>query len=202
MCLEENLPVAVEDLPQDIEVKDIATIEEAKEKFNEFIKLTKMLEIVIENSKEKCDDAKYSVQEAHDYDDAWYKIGSGKKKRRMITEAQVDLAEAVSSLQQGQALSFHYQRKLAEFCAICLSFAQKNEKQLTDLSNLLVEFVKKSEKEPAPSYVLDQVNSLRKQLEERKAEIEKQKKNKKIMFAAAIVIIVVLGSLLFATTNI
>ena len=201
MEFDENLPVAVDNLPEDIDIKGIKSIAEVQDKFNEFIKLSQYLEKSIAVSKQKCEEAQESVQEAKDYDDAWYKIGAGRKKTRMIAEAQVDLAEAVSVLQQGQALTFQYQKRLAEFCAICLQLVKNNTSKLDELSGLLLKFVEQSKNEPVPQYVLDNIDTLYAQVEERKAEIAKSNQNKKYMIAGIAIALILICYLLFTSMN-
>lgn len=201
MEFDKNLPVTVDNLPEDIDIKEIKSIAEAKDKFQEFIKLSQYLEKSIEISKQKCEDAKESVQDAREYKDSWWKIGSGRKKTRLIAEAQEDLADAVSVLQQGQALTFQYQKRLAEFCAVCLQLVKNNTNRIDELSNLLVKFVEQSKSEPVPQYVLDSIDTLYNQVQERKAEIEKSNQNKKYIIAGIAIAVVLISYLLFITMN-
>lgn len=201
MEFDRNLPVAVDNLPEDIDIKGIKNITEAKEKLQEFKTLSQYLEKSIEISEQKCDEAKESVQRAKNYSDSWYKIGSGRKKTRMIADAQEDLADAVSVLQQGQALTFQYQKRLAEFCAVCLQLVKNNTNRLEELSDLLVLFVEQSKSDPVPQYVLDSIDTLYNQVQERKAEIEKSNQNKKYIIAGIAIALVLIGYLLFITMN-
>lgn len=201
MEFDKNLPVAVDNLPEDIDVKGIKNIAEVKDKLHEFKTLSQYLEKSITVSKQKCEEAKESVQDAKNYDDAWYKIGSGRKKTRLIAEAQEDLSDAVSVLQQGQALTFQYQKRLAEFCVICLQLVKNNTSQIDELSGLLVKFVEEAKKEPVPQYVLDSIDTLYTQVEERKAEIAKSNQNKKYIIAGIVVALILIAYLFFTSVN-
>ncbi len=201
MEFDKNLPVAVDNLPEDIDVKGIKNIAEVKDKLHEFKTLSQYLEKSIAVSKQKCEEAKESVQDAKNYDDAWYKIGSGRKKTRLIAEAQEDLSDAVSVLQQGQALTFQYQKRLAEFCVICLQLVKNNTSQIDELSGLLVKFVEEAKKEPVPQYVLDSIDTLYTQVEERKAEIAKSNQNKKYIIAGIVVALILIAYLFFTSVN-
>lgn len=201
MEFDKNLPVAVDNLPEDIDVKGIKNIAEVKDKLHEFKTLSQYLEKSIAVSKQKCEEAKESVQDAKNYDDAWYKIGSGRKKTRLIAEAQEDLSDAVSVLQQGQALTFQYQKRLAEFCVICLQLVKNNTIQIDELSGLLVKFVEEAKKEPVPQYVLDSIDTLYTQVEERKAEIAKSNQNKKYIIAGIVVALILIAYLFFTSVN-
>lgn len=201
MEFDKNLPVAVDNLPEDIDVKGIKNIAEVKDKLHEFKTLSQYLEKSIAVSKQKCEEAKESVQDAKNYDDAWYKIGSGRKKTRLIAEAQEDLSDAVSVLQQGQALTFQYQKRLAEFCVICLQLVKNNTSQIDELSGLLVKFVEEAKKEPVPQYVLDSIDTLYTQVEERKAEIAKSNHNKKYIIAGIVVALILIAYLFFTSVN-
>lgn len=201
MEFDKNLPVAVDNLPEDIDVKGIKNIAEVKDKLHEFKTLSQYLEKSIAVSKQKCEEAKESVQDAKNYDDAWYKIGSGRKKTRLIAEAQEDLSDAVSVLQQGQALTFQYQKRLAEFCVICLQLVKNNTSQIDELSGLLVKFVEEAKKEPVPQYVLDSIDTLYTQVEERKAEIAKSNQNKKYIITGIVVALILIAYLFFTSVN-
>ena len=201
MEFDKNLPVAVDNLPEDIDVKGIKNIAEVKDKLHEFKTLSQYLEKSIAVSKQKCEEAKESVQDAKNYDDAWYKIGSGRKKTRLIAEAQEDLSDAVSVLQQGQALTFQYQKRLAEFCVICLQLVKNNTSQIDEVSGLLVKFVEEAKKEPVPQYVLDSIDTLYTQVEERKAEIAKSNQNKKYIIAGIVVALILIAYLFFTSVN-
>ena len=201
MEFDKNLPVAVDNLPEDIDVKGIKNIAEVKDNLHEFKTLSQYLEKSIAVSKQKCEEAKESVQDAKNYDDAWYKIGSGRKKTRLIAEAQEDLSDAVSVLQQGQALTFQYQKRLAEFCVICLQLVKNNTSQIDELSGLLVKFVEEAKKEPVPQYVLDSIDTLYTQVEERKAEIAKSNQNKKYIIAGIVVALILIAYLFFTSVN-
>ena len=98
-------------------------------------------------------------------------------------------------------LTFQYQKRLAEFCAVCLQLVKNNTNRLEELSDLLVLFVEQSKSDPVPQYVLDSIDTLYNQVQERKAEIEKSNQNKKYIIAGIAIALVLIGYLLFITMN-
>lgn len=78
---------------------------------------------------------------------------------------------------------------------------KNNTNRIDELSNLLVKFVEQSKSEPVPQYVLDSIDTLYNQVQERKAEIEKSNQNKKYIIAGIAIAVVLISYLLFITMN-
>lgn len=156
------------------EAENIQDIQQAKYFFNQFIMVAQAIENNIRESEQRCELSKLMVEEAKNYNDAWYKIGSGRKKSRMIAESQVYMAETISSLQKGQKLMFGYQKILAKFCVVLLNVV-KNEgstnkiNELTEILNCVVETA-------PPQFVMNEIENLKDRLEEQRRIIEEKER--------------------------
>ena len=117
-----NLPIEIVNENLDHVPKVVNSIDDIKKRFKQFIDDGNTIEKQIENSKALCEEAEYMVESAKSYNNAWYKIGSDKKKMRLMAESQEGMAKAITNLQQGQALLFKYQKTLSFFCIACLYF--------------------------------------------------------------------------------
>lgn len=171
-----NLPVAENNFPEVVNPETPENMVDVKESFENYIAAMQMLENAISQAEERCRESEEAVEDAKNYNDAWYKIGSTKKKVRMIAEAQSSMQEAINSLQYGQSLTFKFQQSLARFCAICLQFCRSNENKLDDLSKILVAIEERSKQEEINPAIMTEVNNLRNAVEQEKEKIRIMKK--------------------------
>ena len=170
MALSSNLPVEVEVVDENLNniPKVVNNIVEIKKRFEQFIDDGNTIEKQIENSKALCEEAEYMVEAAKSYNNAWYKIGSNKKKMRLMAESQEGMARAITNLQQGQALLFKYQKTLSFFCMACLYFIQKDQSQLDELSLYVVQLLEKCDNNEIPESMKEEIYVLNTKLEDEK----------------------------------
>lgn len=125
------------DFPELLKIDSPKSIHDVRGGLEQFIQTEQELEKAINLARERCGLSKIKVEEAKKYDDAWYKIGSTKKKVKILAESQSSMQEAMESLQYGQSLTFQFQQDLASFCTVCLGIAKGHESQLTDLADII-----------------------------------------------------------------
>lgn len=162
----ENIEDATNQLVQ--ETNEMRHIKQAEKILKDFIKIGKALDQNIADSEYLSVLAEKSVGEAKAYKDSWYKIGSGKKKMRLLAESQADLAKAVSSLQKGQGLLLTFQKHLASFSAVCLRICQNNVTNLNDLSSIIDGVASEMSSEGIPQPIQNEIRLLKEQIEERR----------------------------------
>lgn len=153
------------DFPELLKIDSPKSIHDVRGGLEQFIQTEQELEKAINLARERCGLSKIKVEEAKKYDDAWYKIGSTKKKVKILAESQSSMQEAMESLQYGQSLTFQFQQDLASFCTVCLGIAKGHESQLTDLADIIFTIHERSKKEPMPKIVLTELDKLRMEVE-------------------------------------
>lgn len=153
------------DFPELLKIDSPKSIHDVRGGLEQFIQTEQELEKAINLARERCGLSKIKVEEAKKYDDAWYKIGSTKKKVKILVESQSSMQEAMESLQYGQSLTFQFQQDLASFCTVCLGIAKGHESQLTDLADIIFTIHERSKKEPMPKIVLTELDKLRMEVE-------------------------------------
>lgn len=153
------------DFPELLKIDSPKSIHDVRGGLEQFIQTEQELEKAINLARERCGLSKVKVEEAKKYDDAWYKIGSTKKKVKILAESQSSMQEAMESLQYGQSLTFQFQQNLASFCTVCLGIAKGHESQLTDLADIIFTIHERSKKEPMPKIVLTELDKLRMEVE-------------------------------------
>ena len=153
------------DFPELLKIDSPKSIHDVRGRLEQFIQTEQELEKAINLARERCGLSKIKVEEAKKYDDAWYKIGSTKKKVKILAESQSSMQEAMESLQYGQSLTFQFQQDLASFCTVCLGIAKGHESQLTDLADIIFTIHERSKKEPMPKIVLTELDKLRMEVE-------------------------------------
>lgn len=153
------------DFPELLKIDSPKSIHDVRGGLEQFIQTEQELEKAINLACERCGLSKIKVEEAKKYDDAWYKIGSTKKKVKILAESQSSMQEAMESLQYGQSLTFQFQQDLASFCTVCLGIAKGHESQLTDLADIIFTIHERSKKEPMPKIVLTELDKLRMEVE-------------------------------------
>lgn len=169
------------DFPELLKIDSPTSIHDVRGGLEKFVQTEQELETAINLARERCDLSKIKVEEAKKYDDAWYKIGSTKKKVKMLAESQSSMQEAMESLQYGQSLTFQFQKDLAGFCTVCLGIAKGHQNKLNDLADIIVAIHEQSKKEPMPKIVLTELDKLRMEVEREKniiksrQEVEREK---------------------------
>lgn len=169
------------DFPELLKIDSPKSIKDVRGGLERFIQTEQALETAINLARERCDLSKIKVEEAKKYDDAWYKIGSTKKKVKMLAESQSSMQEAMESLQYGQSLTFQFQKDLAGFCTVCLGIAKGHQNKLNDLADIIFTIHERSKNEPMPKIVLMELDKLRLEVEREKniiksrQEVEKKK---------------------------
>lgn len=153
------------DFPELLKIDSPKSIHDVRGGLEQFIQTEQELEKAINLARERCGLSKIKVEEAKKYDDAWYKIGSTKKKVKILAESQSSMQEAMESLQYGQSLTFQFQQDLASFCTVCLGIAKGHESQLTDLADIIFTIHERSKKETMPKIVLTELDKLRMEVE-------------------------------------
>ena len=163
-----NLPIEIVNENLDHVPKVVNSIDDIKKRFKQFIDDGNTIEKQIENSKALCEEAEYMVESAKSYNNAWYKIGSDKKKMRLMAESQEGMAKAITNLQQGQALLFKYQKTLSFFCIACLYFVKKEQSQLDDLSSYVYNLCEQCKNNEIPESMKEEIYVLNTKLEDEK----------------------------------
>lgn len=156
------------DFPELLKIDSPKSIKDVRGGLERFIQTEQALETAINLARERCDLSKMKVEETKKYDDAWYKIGSTKKKVKMLAESQSSMQEAMESLQYGQSLTFQFQKDLASFCTVCLGIAKGHQNQLNDLADIIFTIHERSKNEPMPKIVRMELDKLRVEVEREK----------------------------------
>lgn len=164
---------------------------------NKFINDDKLINKNIKEAENRCQIAKEHVDMANDYEASWWKWGASKKKMRLLAEAQTDMANAMISLQQVQALQFKFQRTLSNFCIVCLQAAMKNSNQLNELCDICIAIEKRQQMEEDMSEsAINEIKNLHSKADEQKKYLEEKEQHEKnqgkyIGIAAIIIVLVI-----------